>query len=200
MKIINYNPKELGEWRVHQQDGELVREHQSNQKHDRAKKFADIILGFNTLTILITVCFCCVAETWQKLFTILIAVDIGLCFLSLGARIVASYLEPTEALETEEQRAFYKWFHERASRYKVLSVRKISSIGVTRLEIAFEKDDQTVLRCISPAVSVVETTNRSEDALDVSAGILYVACQESPVTFEDETLESTNEVSEHGET
>ena len=129
----------------------------------------------------------------------LIVVDIGLCFLSLGALIVASYLKPTETLETEEQRAFYKRFHERVSRYKVLSVRKISSVGATRLEIAFEKDDQTVLRCISPAVSVVETTNRSEDALDVSAGILYIACQESPVTFENESLASPNEVSDHSE-
>ena len=187
MRIINYNPEELEKWRIFQQDGELVREHMEVKDHKRAKNIAQWLLF---LTAIVTLTASILSHDREQIgiwFTILICIDFVLLCLSLATLIAAHLLKPNQAYGYQPERTFREWFHARASKYKVIAVERLNKTGNTRLEVAFEKEDGSVLKCISPYVTVIETTKRTEHTLDVSTGVLYIAycADREPIEFED---------------
>ena len=188
MKIINYNPEELEKWRIFQQDGELVREHTEVKQYQRAKNIAQWLLF---LTAIVTLTASILSHDREQIgiwFTILICIDFVLLCSSLATLIAAHLLKPNQTYGYQPERTFREWFHARASKYKIIAVDRLNKTGNTRLEVAFEKEDGSVLKCISPYVTVIETTKRTEHTLDVSTGVLYIAygADREPITFEDE--------------
>ena len=168
MKIVNYNPDQIEKYMKEQILGEKL---EQQRDYSNALKWFWISIGVTILLNTIMGVWFVLDDAlpmWIPIIPCVIALLVSIAFA-----IVVWMAKPDPYDLPEHWRSFCTWFHERAKKYKILDVTLEDVRGNTRLLFTLEKENGDILNCTSPYVTMIQSTQYSEDTLDVSTGVLY---------------------------